>query len=73
MHNSNINSEKCFVSNMDEGWLWHKRLVHVNMHQLDKLLKKELVLGLPKLTFKNVMFVKRVNRLSLLLDRKSVV
>ena len=52
MHNSNINSEKCFVSNMDEGWLWHKHLAHVNMHQLDKLLKKELVFDLPKLTFK---------------------
>ena len=47
------NFEKCFVSNTDESWLWHKRLAHVNMYQLDKLLKKELVLGLLKLTFKN--------------------
>jgi len=21
--------ENCFVSNMDESWLWHKRLAHV--------------------------------------------
>ena len=46
-------SENCFVSNLDESWLWHKRLAHVNMFQLDKLLKKDLVIGIPKLQFKN--------------------
>ena len=33
-----VNSEKCFVSNLDESWLQHKHLAHVNMFQLDKLL-----------------------------------
>ena len=46
-------SENCFVSNLNESWLWHKRLAHVNMFQLDKLLKKDLVIGIPKLSFKN--------------------
>ena len=31
--------------------LWHRRLAHISMHSLSKLIKKELVLGLPKLNF----------------------
>ena len=57
-----LNSEKCFVSNSDESWLWHKRLAHVNMHQLDKLLRKDLVVGLPKINFKNNMICESCQR-----------
>ena len=28
--------EKCFVTNLDESWLWHKRLAHVNLIQLNR-------------------------------------
>ena len=24
-------SENCFIGNLDDSWLWHKRLAHVNM------------------------------------------
>ena len=48
----NIN-ENCFMSNTNESWFWHKRLAHVNMHQLDRLIKKDLVIGLPKVNCKN--------------------
>ena len=35
----------------ETSWLWHRRLAHISMHSLSKLIKKELVLGLPKLNF----------------------
>ena len=35
----------------ETSWLWHRRLTHISMHSLSKLIKKELVIGLPKLNF----------------------
>ena len=35
----------------ETSWLWHRRLAHISMHSLSKLIKKELVLGLSKLNF----------------------
>jgi hypothetical protein len=29
-----------------KGWLWHRRLAHVGMNQLKKLMKHKLVIGL---------------------------
>ena len=43
---------KCFKSFDDEIRLWHRRIAHVNVNQLNKLLRKDLVIGLPKLNFK---------------------
>ena len=34
------------------GWLWHRRLAHVRMGTLKKLMKKELIRGLKDVTFK---------------------
>ena len=59
---NNVHSENCFVNNLDESWLWHKCLAHVNMFQLDKLLRKDLVLGLPNLRFKNDMICEACQR-----------
>ena len=36
----------------EEHWLWHKRMSHLNFKTLNKLSKKELVVGLPKTTFR---------------------
>jgi hypothetical protein len=33
------------------GWLWHRRLGHVGMKQLNKLVKHDLVIGLKDVTF----------------------
>ena len=33
------------------GWLWHRRLVHVGIKQLNKLIKHDLVRGLKDVTF----------------------
>ena len=35
----------------ETSWLWHRRLAHISMHSLSKLIKKDLVLSLPKLNF----------------------
>ncbi|KAJ9566372.1 hypothetical protein OSB04_002338 [Centaurea solstitialis] len=41
----------CFISEEAEkrGWLWHKRLSHLNFRTLHSLSSKDLVIGLPKL------------------------
>jgi len=41
----------CLVSKIDDSWLWHRRAAHINMHHLNHLARKELVIGLPKLKF----------------------
>jgi len=44
---------KCLIAqnkNVD-SWLWHRRLGHISMSGISKLCKKDLVVGLPKLTF----------------------
>jgi hypothetical protein len=39
------------LSKSSMGWLWHRRLGHVRMKQLNKLLKHDLVRGLKDVTF----------------------
>jgi len=41
----------CLVSRIDDLWLWHRRATHINMHHLNHLVRKDLVIGLPKLKF----------------------
>jgi len=41
----------CLLSKHDESWLWHRRIAHIHMHHLNKLISKDLVIGLPKLKF----------------------
>ena len=33
----------------DDSWLWHRRLAHVNFDLLNKVVSKDLVVGLPKI------------------------
>jgi len=35
----------CLVSKIDDSWLWHRRVGHINMHHLNHLVKKDLVIG----------------------------
>ena len=39
------------VSKIDYSWLWHRRAAHINMHHLNHLVRKDLVIGHPKLKF----------------------
>jgi len=41
----------CLASEIDDSWLWHRRAAHTNMHHLNHLVKKDLVIGIPKLKF----------------------
>ena len=42
----------CLIGKSSKGWLWHRRLGHVGMKQLNKLVKHDLVRGLSDVTFK---------------------
>jgi hypothetical protein len=43
--------DTCLVAKSSVGWLWHRRLAHVGMRNLDKLLKGDHVLGLTNVSF----------------------
>jgi hypothetical protein len=43
--------ETCLVVKSSMGWLWHRRLAHVGMRNLAKLLKDEHILILTKVHF----------------------
>jgi transposase InsO family protein len=44
--------ETCLVAKSSMGWLWHRRLAHVGMRNLAKLLKDEHIRGLTNVHFK---------------------
>jgi hypothetical protein len=44
--------ETCLVVKSSMGWLWHRRLAHVGMRNLAKLLKDEHILGQTNVYFK---------------------
>ena len=47
-----LNDESCLSANdVNDSWLWHRRLGHASMKTLSKLVKNDLVIGLPKLNF----------------------
>ena len=47
-----IHNESCMCTNdVNDNWLWHRRLGHASMETLSKLVKNNLVIGLPKLNF----------------------
>jgi hypothetical protein len=46
-----VNLMTCLFTKTLLGWLWHRRLAHVGMNTLNKLLKKELVRGLKDVKF----------------------
>jgi hypothetical protein len=43
--------DTCLVAKSNMGWLWHRRLAHVGMKNLDKLLKGEHILRLTNVSF----------------------
>ena len=44
-------NETCLAAINDNGWLWHRRLGHAHINLITKLVKKNLVIGLPKISF----------------------
>jgi hypothetical protein len=47
----NADLDACLMAKTNMGWLWHRRLAHVWMKNLHKLLKREHVLGLTDVCF----------------------
>ena len=45
------NNLKCLVVSDETCWLWHRRLGHVSMYLISKLVRKNLVRGLPQIKF----------------------
>ena len=39
----------CFIAQVEEMWLWHKRSCHVNFNNIIKISKKKIVRGIPSL------------------------
>ena len=37
----------------EDSWLWHKKLTHLNFKDMNLLVEKDLVRGLPKMEFTN--------------------
>ena len=57
----------CLITKSSMGWLWHRRLGHVRMKQLNKLIKHDLVRGFKDVTFekdKLVVHVKPKSKLA---------
>ena len=49
--------ETCLVAKSSMGWLWHRRLDHVGMRNLAKLLKDNHILGLTNINLRKTGFV----------------
>ncbi|KAE9587582.1 putative GAG-pre-integrase domain-containing protein [Lupinus albus] len=53
------------VNDIHDALLWHRRIAHIHMDHLNKLIKKDLVVGLPNMKFVKdnyVVHVKWVNK-----------
>jgi hypothetical protein len=66
----------CLLTKSSMGWLWHRRLGHVEMKQLNKLVKHDLVRGLKDITFEkdklcNVVHVKPESKWATLIQRRA--
>ena len=51
LNKSKAKLQTCLVVKSSMGWLWHRRLAHVGMRNLAKLLKDEHILGLTNVHF----------------------
>jgi hypothetical protein len=47
----NADLDACLIAKTNMGWLWHRRLAHVGMKNLHRLLKGDHVLGLTDVCF----------------------
>jgi hypothetical protein len=54
-NDNNAELDTCLIAKTNMGWLWHRRLAHVEMKNLHKLLKEEHILGLTNVYFQKDM------------------
>jgi hypothetical protein len=53
----------CLLIKSSMGWLWHRRLGHVGIKQLNNIVKHDLVRGLKNITFENITLVRGLNNI----------
>ena len=54
-------NESCLAAiSKNNSWLWHRRLEHASMDTLSKLIRKDIIKGLPKLKYKKDRLVVRL-------------
>jgi hypothetical protein len=46
-----VELDRCLITKINIGWLWHRRLAHVGMRNLHKLQKDDHILGLTNIVF----------------------
>jgi transposase InsO family protein len=46
-----VELDRCLIAKTNMGWLWHRRLAHVDMRNLHKLQKYDHILGLTNIVF----------------------
>jgi len=63
----------CLVSKIDDSWSWHHRAAHINMHHQNHLVRKDLVIGLPKLKFVKNKLCKKWKQVKNSFQSKNVV
>nr|GEX12750.1 hypothetical protein [Tanacetum cinerariifolium] len=53
LQESNSSTPLCLMAKATptQAWLWHRRLSHLNFNYINLLLKKDIVIGLPKLKY----------------------
>jgi transposase InsO family protein len=54
-NDNNVELDTCLIAKTNMGWLWHRRLTHVGMKNLHKLLKGKHILGLTNVHFEKDM------------------
>jgi hypothetical protein len=52
--------DTCLIAKTNMGWLWHRRLAHIGMKNLHKLIKGEHILGLTNVHFEKDRVCKRM-------------
>jgi hypothetical protein len=46
-----VELDRCLITKINMDWLWHRRLVHVDMRNLHKLQKNDHIVGLTSIVF----------------------
>jgi hypothetical protein len=54
-NDNNAKLDTCLIAKSNMGWLWHRRLAHIGMKNLHKLLRGEHILGLTNVHFEKDM------------------
>jgi hypothetical protein len=54
----------CLLTKSSMGWLWHRRLGHVGMKQLNKLVKHDMVRGLKDVIFEKANILTKIQQSS---------